>query len=502
MHPIPIDSDFGRSPWTPFRRQFERALRRPYPPTEPPPLPDGARRTLARSLAIFQCGEAGEGRVARQVDSVRFVGVDATYRACVKLFVREEGRHAAILADAVRGLGGQIVKRSRSELVFRLLRRAMGFRFKMVVLLLAEIVGRAYYATMGRRYAQAPLGAALLQLTRDEARHLVFHARFLCQSAGSPTGRVIFVLVLCTITLLAAGHVLVGHRRALSGSLLPFLRRVWGNLLGAAQRMRTPAPTGRNGIRRTMVPAATGSPVHVAFIMDGNGRWATRRGLLRSDGHEAGARRLLEIVECCVRLGIPFVSFYVFSTENWKRSQTEIRSIFRLVREFFEEAEAALLRLGVRARFSGELSGMPRGTRRLLRRVQRLTEGGRSLTANFCVNYGAQAELRRACRLWSELQIPAKRPEAPSEAQMAQLLWSAGMPPVDLVIRTGGDRRLSNFMLYQSAYAELLFVRRPWPAFGARDLERAVRAYAARERTWGGQRKSDQGTRSPVALST
>ena len=239
--------------------------------------------------------------------------------------------------------------------------------------------------------------------------------------------------------------------------------------------------------------AGPARPRHVALIMDGNGRWAERRGLSRSAGHREGARRIMEILTEAAALGIRTVSLYVFSTENWKRERREVRGIFRLLGLFFEDALDRMLALGIRAEVTGDRSGLPQSAREAIERLVERTRHGRRLTVFFCVNYGGQAELRRACRLWAtRCSAGGLGAPEPTEAEMQDLLWSEQMPPVDLLIRTGGDRRLSNFLLYQSAYAELLFVRRPWPAFRARDLNRAVRAFTTRVRTRGGQRQAVQ----------
>ncbi len=225
------------SGWRPFRCGFQRRQLRPYPPTGPLPAAGIAVGELCRSLAIFQCGEVGEGRIAREVDLIELPGVDREYSLCVKLFVAEEGRHAAILGRTVQALGGKLLSQHNSASLFRELRRAFGFRFKIIILLLAEIVGRAYYLSIARLYPRSWLSPALGQIARDEAVHLVFHARFLALSSRRRLDSAAAAAILFAITVAALAYTFVSHRRALGRMKGAFLIQALRHLMAACARI-------------------------------------------------------------------------------------------------------------------------------------------------------------------------------------------------------------------------------------------------------------------------
>ena len=238
----------ARFSWRAFRVQFQRRRDRGRPEVGDLNSSEGDRRALATSLAVFQCGEAGEGRIAREVDTIVLPGIDRDYRLCVKLFVAEEARHAALLAEIVRAVGGELLTKNRSENLFRFLRRALGFRFKIVVLLLAEIVGRAYYLTVARVYKGTWLATALEEIAADEGRHLVFHSRFLARASHHAAVPLILALALVCLTCAATLHVAFGHRRALGGHVLTFMSHsirllfaAWVRILPAPARQRSTA---------------------------------------------------------------------------------------------------------------------------------------------------------------------------------------------------------------------------------------------------------------------
>jgi undecaprenyl diphosphate synthase len=223
-------------------------------------------------------------------------------------------------------------------------------------------------------------------------------------------------------------------------------------------------------------------PKHIAVIMDGNGRWAEARGLNRTDGHRAGTETLERLLDHLVKIRVPFVSLYAFSTENWRRPRNEITAIFRLLDEFIVAKLPRMIQQGVRIVTSGDLSRLPKRSRDLLTSAVNKTRRGRRLTANFCLNYGARAEIVRA----AELALARSKSGRLTEKQLARRLWQPALPDVDLLVRTAGELRLSNFMLWQSAYAELYFTEKTWPEFSESDIDAAIAEFGRRKRKFGG----------------
>lgn len=226
-------------------------------------------------------------------------------------------------------------------------------------------------------------------------------------------------------------------------------------------------------------------PNHLAFIMDGNGRWAQRKGLPRTRGHARGVRTLERIVDFCALQKIPFVSFYAFSTENWKRPAREVRTIFRLMDIFFRRRMKDLESRNVRVIVSGDWMALPESSRGIIHEVMEKTANATGTTVNLCINYGGQSEIRRACALWAAHCQQSGDFSIPDESEMQDLLYS-GLPDVDLLIRTGGDFRISNFLLYQVAYAELFFLPQTWPELQPEDVGRLLDHFSFRERRMGG----------------
>jgi len=243
-----------------------------------------------------------------------------------------------------------------------------------------------------------------------------------------------------------------------------------------------PHPSGEVAPR---VPAAR-VPRHVAVVMDGNGRWATARDLPRTRGHEAGEAALLDVIHGAIEVGVGYLSAYAFSTENWRRSPDEVRFLMGFNREVIHRRRDELDALGVRVVWAGRPGRLWRSVVRELESAQEQTRDNGVLTLQFCVNYGGRAEIADAARALAE-QVAAGRldPAKVDERRLARVLYCPDVPDVDLFLRTSGEQRTSNFLLWQAAYAELVFVPELWPDVDRRVLWRAVQEYAGRERRMG-----------------
>ena len=227
-------------------------------------------------------------------------------------------------------------------------------------------------------------------------------------------------------------------------------------------------------------------PAHVAVIMDGNGRWARKHRLSVSRGHRQGTETLREIIRHTDDLGIQALSLYAFSTENWKRSEEEVSALMQLILEFFESEIDELDAKNVRILIMGDKSGLPEAQRETLKAAETRTERNTGLRLNIAVNYGGRAELVKATQEIATLvRNGALRAEQITEATIAEHLYTRGQPDVDLLIRTSGEQRLSNFLLYQNAYAEFVFPETLWPDFTVHDYDLALDAYTHRERRFG-----------------
>lgn len=229
-------------------------------------------------------------------------------------------------------------------------------------------------------------------------------------------------------------------------------------------------------------------PRHVAIIMDGNGRWAKRRGLPRTAGHAAGAEVFRNIATYCKDIGIEYLTVYAFSTENWKRPEAEVSAIMGLLEQYLLESIEKMERDQITLHFFGDLSPLSPKLRELCDRTQNISthyEG--KLHVNVCLNYGGRDEILRAARTFAaDCAAGKKKPEELDEAAFSGYLYSAGVPDPDLVIRPSGELRLSNFLLWQSAYAELYYTDVLWPDFSKEELDRALAAYQSRSRRFGG----------------
>lgn len=228
-------------------------------------------------------------------------------------------------------------------------------------------------------------------------------------------------------------------------------------------------------------------PRHVAIIMDGNGRWAHRRGLPRVAGHRAGMKAVKEVTRAADEIGIQVLTLYAFSTENWKRPPEEVDYLMRLPQEFLDRELQELDEHGVRVRLIGETDGLPPHTLRAVEAAMGRTRNNRGLILNFALNYGARAELVNAVRsIARRVQDGELGPEDVDEATISAALQTRDLPDPDLLIRTSGELRISNFLLWQIAYSELWFTDVLWPDFTREHLFEAVRAYQSRKRRFGG----------------
>ena len=227
-------------------------------------------------------------------------------------------------------------------------------------------------------------------------------------------------------------------------------------------------------------------PAHVACIMDGNGRWANARGLARSEGHRAGEATMMDVIAGAVEIGIKELSVYAFSTENWRRSPAEVRFLMGFTRQVLRAQTDDLLAWGVRVNWVGREPRLWKSVLTEVRRSERITSENTTLTLNMCLNYGGRAEIADAARAIAE-DVAAGRLKASavSERTFPRYLYSPVMRDVDLLIRTGGEQRTSNFLLWEAAYAELYFSDLPWPEFDRTQLWRACEAYASRDRRYG-----------------
>jgi undecaprenyl diphosphate synthase len=228
------------------------------------------------------------------------------------------------------------------------------------------------------------------------------------------------------------------------------------------------------------------APAHVAIIMDGNGRWAAQRGLPRTAGHRQGAEAARRTVEGAIELGIPYMTLFSFSSENWKRPADEVRDLMGLLRRYLQSEIAELHKNGVRLLVIGDHEPLPDDIRRLIAEAESRTRENTRLNLTMALSYGGRQEIVAAARALAR-QVAEGRldPEAIDEASFAGRLFTAGIPDPDLVIRTSGEQRISNFLLWQSAYSELVFVDTLWPDFSGDDLALAIKEYQRRDRRYG-----------------
>ena len=229
------------------------------------------------------------------------------------------------------------------------------------------------------------------------------------------------------------------------------------------------------------------APRHIAIIMDGNGRWAKKRGLPRTAGHAAGAEAFRRIANYCRTLGVEYLTVYAFSTENWKRSEEEVGAIMKLLGRYLQEALQDMEKNHVRFKFFGDLNRLNPELQKLCRDAENRSSVFADVQVNFCLNYGGRDELVSATRAFSADVLAGKyKPEDLTEELLSSYLYSHGVPDPELIIRPSGELRTSNFLLWQSAYSEYVFLNVLWPDFGPDDLDEAIRQYHQRNRRFGG----------------
>jgi len=215
---------------------------------------------------------------------------------------------------------------------------------------------------------------------------------------------------------------------------------------------------------------------HVAFIMDGNGRWGKKKSKGRNYGHLKGVETVKKIVSCSIELKIPFITFYVFSSENWKRPKTEINFLFKLIQKYFVNEINKIVKEGIKINILGEMDKLSKDLKKILKKTSVLTKNNKKITVNLAINYGSKNEIINAAnRIKKKLNIK----------NFEKNLYTKNMPDPDILIRTGGHQRLSNFMLWQLAYAELFFLNKLWPDFNSKDLKRIIKKYKKGKRNYG-----------------
>ena len=225
---------------------------------------------------------------------------------------------------------------------------------------------------------------------------------------------------------------------------------------------------------------------HVAIIMDGNGRWATERGLSRSDGHVAGAKQISKVVDAAAEMGIESLTLYAFSTENWKRPEPEVTALMRILKEFSVSELPAMMKNGVRLRTIGRTNDLPLASRLALLKAIDMTKDNTKFTINIALSYGGRAEIVDAV---NKILKERKSDQPITEDEFRDYLYLPDMPDPDLLIRTGGNLRISNFLLWQISYSEIYVTPTYWPDFGKEELAKAIESFSGRERRFGGLNK-------------
>jgi undecaprenyl diphosphate synthase len=224
-------------------------------------------------------------------------------------------------------------------------------------------------------------------------------------------------------------------------------------------------------------------PNHVAIVPDGNGRWAEKRGLPRLEGHRAGAENMWRMINYLSEYPVKFVTLYGFSTENWNRPKDEIAGLFQILAEIIDRYTPEVKRKGIRLRHLGRLGELPQGLQKTINRAVAVTKNNSRMTLSLAFNYGGRVEILDAIR---RIISDGVQPEDVGEKLFANYLYTAGMPDVDLLIRTGDELRLSNFLIWQTVYSEYYFTKVPWPDFGKEEIEKALLSYSRRKRRFGG----------------
>jgi undecaprenyl diphosphate synthase len=232
--------------------------------------------------------------------------------------------------------------------------------------------------------------------------------------------------------------------------------------------------------------AEAGVPRHIAIILDGNGRWAKKRGLPRTAGHMVGAETFRKIATYCKNIGVEYLTVYAFSTENWKRPEEEVGTIMKLLNKYLDEAISTMEKDHIRMKVLGELSRLSPELQEKIRETDEISHHYNGFQANICINYGGRDEIIHAARRYAKDYAEGKVQGDLTEEQFGSYMYSAGIPDPDLLIRPGGEMRISNFLLWQCAYAEFYFTDVLWPDFTPKELDKAIAVYNSRDRRFGG----------------
>lgn len=230
----------------------------------------------------------------------------------------------------------------------------------------------------------------------------------------------------------------------------------------------------------------SGLPRHIAIILDGNGRWAKKRGLPRTAGHAAGAETFRKIATYCKNIGVDYLTVYAFSTENWKRPPEEVKTIMKLLDKYLREAIATMEKDKIRMRVFGDTTALSPELRAEIERTNEISQRYAGFQANICINYGGRDEIIHAVRRYAEDFAAGKTTGELTEEGFSAYLYSAGIPDPELLIRPGGELRISNFLLWQCAYSEFYFTDVLWPDFTSKELDKAIAAFQSRDRRFGG----------------
>ncbi len=227
-------------------------------------------------------------------------------------------------------------------------------------------------------------------------------------------------------------------------------------------------------------------PRHIAVILDGNGRWAKKRGLPRTAGHAVGAENFRKIALYCRDIGVEYLTVYAFSTENWKRPSDEVKTLMRLLNKYLHEAIDTMERDGMKMRVFGDVRGLSPELQNLVKRTNDIADRIVGFQANICLNYGGRSEIVQAAMRYARDLSEGKVIGELTEESFAAYLYSAGVPDPDLLIRPGGEQRISNFLLWQCAYSEFYFTDVLWPDFSTQELDKAIEVFRSRDRRYGG----------------
>ena len=227
-------------------------------------------------------------------------------------------------------------------------------------------------------------------------------------------------------------------------------------------------------------------PRHIAIILDGNGRWAKRRGLPRTAGHAVGSETFRRIATYCKNIGVEYLTVYAFSTENWKRPEDEVRTIMRLLGKYLREAVDTMERDHIKMKVLGDVEGLPEELRALVAKTDEISARYEGFQANICLTYGGRDEIVRAAMRYAADVKDGRAPEHITEEAFGNYFYSAGIPDPELLIRPGGEQRISNFLLWQCAYSEFYFTDVLWPDFTPEELDKAIAEYHRRDRRFGG----------------